>query len=61
MQTSERPSDFPDGPGVKIPCFQKQGTWVQSLVGELRSCMFHSMAKKRKKNKGQLGRSLPLG
>ena len=30
--------DFPDGPMVDSR-FPMQGVWVQSLVGELRSCM----------------------
>ena len=31
--------DFPCGPVVKIPTLPTQGTQVQCLVGELRSCM----------------------
>ena len=31
--------DFPGGPVVKIPTLPTQGTQVQCLVGELRSCM----------------------
>ena len=31
--------DFPGGPVVKTPCSQCWGSWVQSLVGELRSHM----------------------
>lgn len=62
MQHQKGSSDFPDGPGVKIPCFQSRGHGFNPRWGELRSCMLHSMAKKkRKKNKGQLGRPLPLG
>ena len=33
---------------VKTPCFHCRGAQVQSPVGELRSCMPHSMAKKIK-------------
>ena len=36
--------NFPGGPGVETP----QGPWVPSLVGELRSCMLHGVAKKEK-------------
>ena len=39
--------DFPDGPMVGS-MFPMQGVWVQSLVGEPRSCMLHSAAKKKK-------------
>ena len=42
--------DFPDGPMVDSR-FPMQGVWVQSLVGELRSCMLYSVAEKKKKNK----------
>ena len=41
--------DFPGGPAVKT-VLPLQGTWVQSLVGELRSHMPRSTAKKKKKN-----------
>lgn len=37
--------DFPAGPVVKIPHSQWQDTWIQSLVGELRSHLLHSIAK----------------
>ena len=40
--------DFPDGPMVDSR-FPMQGVWVQSLVGELRSCMLYSVAEKKKK------------
>ena len=40
--------DFPDGPMVDS-MFPVQGVWLQSLVGELRSCMLHSVAKKNPK------------
>ena len=36
--------NFPGGPGVET----LQGPWVPSLVGELRSCMLHGVAKKEK-------------
>ena len=32
-----RRGDFPGGPVIKSPCFHCRGTWVLSLVGELRS------------------------
>ena len=38
--------DFPGSPVVKTT-LPTQGPWVQSLVGELRSHMPHSMAKKK--------------
>ena len=37
---------FPGSPVVKIPCFQ---SWVQSLVGEIRSYMLRDAAKNTKK------------
>ena len=30
------------------PCFHLHGAWFGSLVRELRSCMLHGMAKKKK-------------
>lgn len=36
--------NFPGGPGVET----LQGLWVPSVVGELRSCMLHDVAKKEK-------------
>ena len=43
--------DFPGGPGVQTPHFTAEGT---SLVGQLRSCMPHSAAIKKKKKKGRV-------
>ena len=40
------PRDFPGGPVVKTPALPLQGVWVQSLVGELRSCMPRGQKKK---------------
>ena len=40
--------DFPSNPVVKT-VLPLQGTWVQSLVGELRSYMLYSTAKRFKK------------
>ena len=40
-----RRGDFPGGPVIKSPCFHCRGTWVLSLVGELRSHMPSSSAK----------------
>ena len=38
--------DFQGSPGVKtLPAFLLQGAWVPSLVRELRSCVWLSMAK----------------
>ena len=37
--------DFPDCPVIKTPCSQCRGIWVQSLVGELWSCVLQSMAR----------------
>ena len=39
-------ADFPDSPVVKTPALPLQEAWVQSLIGELRSHMPCSMAKK---------------
>ena len=36
---------FPGGPVVKSLHFHLQGARVQSLVGELRSCLLHNAAK----------------
>ena len=36
---------------VRTPCFHGLGAWVGSLVGETRSCMLCSAAKKKKKGK----------
>ena len=40
---------FPDDAMVDS-MFPVQGVWVQSLVGELRSCKMHSVAKSKNKN-----------
>ena len=42
------PGEFPDGLVVRIPGFQCWA-WVQSLVGELRSCKLCDSAKKKTK------------
>ena len=39
------------GPVVQTLHFQVQGVHIQSLVGELRSHMLHSIAKKKEKKK----------
>ena len=39
--------DFPGSPMVKTPALPLQEAWVQSLMGELRSCGPCSMAKKK--------------
>ena len=44
----KRMRNFPGGPVVRTPCFQLQGVWVWSLVGELRSHIL--CGKKKKKN-----------
>ena len=36
---------------VRTPVLPPQGTWVRSLVEELRFCKLDSMAKKKKKKK----------
>jgi len=41
--------DFPGDPEVKS-VFPLQGTWVQSLVGELRSCMLPGEVKNKPTN-----------
>ena len=52
--------DFPGGPVVKTPRFHcrglgfNQGSWILSLVRELRSHMPGSEAKKKKKKNGNL-------
>ena len=39
--------NFPGGPVVRtLLCIEVQGAQIQSLVGELRSCELHGMAKK---------------
>ena len=41
------PKDFPGGPVVPLgSVFPLKEAWVPSLVGELRSCVPHSLAKK---------------
>ena len=45
--------DFPGGPMVKT-LLSMQRTWVQSLVGELRSHMQCGAAKKKKKKNAYL-------
>ena len=41
--------DFPGSPVCKTPCFHPpKGAWDLSLVGELRSLMPHSVARKKK-------------
>ena len=47
------PGEFPDGLVVRIPGFQCWA-WVQSLVGELRSCKLCDSAKKQKQNRNGL-------
>ena len=37
-----------------------QGVWVQSLVGELRSCMLHGSTKKKKKGKKEINQYTPF-
>ena len=39
---------------VKTTHFHCGGPWVQSMVGELRSCKSHGTVKKRKKNRSSL-------
>ena len=41
--------DFPGGPVVNTPCFQCRGPDFDPWVGELKSCMPHSVAKKKKR------------
>ena len=41
--------DFPGCWVVKTSCFQRRGTWIWSLVGELRSHNLCEVAKKKKK------------
>ena len=41
--------EFPGSPVIKTFDFPMQGAQVQSLVGELRSCLPCGMAKKKKK------------
>ena len=41
--------EFPSGPVVKTSALLLQRAWVQSLVGERRSHMSHSKAKRKKK------------
>ena len=43
--------DFPGGPVVKSPMLPTQGTQVQCLMGELRSCMLCGQIKLKKKKK----------
>ena len=46
VQEKKLIGDFPGGPVVKTPLQRVQ---VQSLIGELRSCMLCGVAKKKKK------------
>ena len=43
------PRDFFGSPVVRTPHFHCRGRGFQSLVGELRSCEFHHMAKEKRK------------
>ena len=55
---SSKKWDLPGGPVVKTPRFHCRGRRFDPLVGELRSRMPHSVAKKLKKKKVVLGKLL---
>ena len=52
------PVEFPDNPVVRPQCSHCQGSWVQSLVGDLTPHKPHSAAKKRVQERPFKGSSL---
>lgn len=53
--------DFPGSPSGQDPTFPTQGTQVQSLLGELRSHMLHTVTKKQRRKRKEASTSQSAG
>ena len=60
MNKEKRERDFPGSPVVKTLSFYCRGHRFWSLIGELRSCMPHGTAKKKKNEESKIKLGLLL-